>query len=133
MNSILTNISHNDSMFCLMIRRPPRSTRTDTLLPYTTIFRSRHHREMRMPPCARVAARLTSWFETPASRAPHHEVNHSNILPHPEEAPAGPVSKGETRCRAGRSTALADHPPGERQAGCDQRQERKSTRLNCSP
>src|SRR3546814_10451816 len=25
-----------------MIRRPPRSTRTDTLLPYTTLFRSDH-------------------------------------------------------------------------------------------
>src|SRR3546814_20676850 len=27
-------------MFCLRIRRPPRSTRTDTLFPYTTLFRS---------------------------------------------------------------------------------------------
>src|SRR3546814_19194743 len=29
----------------LMIRRPPRSTRTDKLFPYTTLFRSRrlHH------------------------------------------------------------------------------------------
>src|SRR3546814_13229158 len=26
--------------FFLMIRRPPRATRTDTLLPYTTLFRS---------------------------------------------------------------------------------------------
>src|SRR3546814_13765838 len=26
--------------FFLMIRRPPRSTRTDTLCPYTTLFRS---------------------------------------------------------------------------------------------
>src|SRR3546814_1204073 len=26
-----------------MIRRPPRSTRTDTLFPYTTLFRSVHH------------------------------------------------------------------------------------------
>src|SRR3546814_12467562 len=26
----------------LMIRRPPRSTRTDTLFPYTTRFRSQH-------------------------------------------------------------------------------------------
>src|SRR3546814_1277068 len=26
--------------FCVMIRRPPRSTRTDTLFPYTTLFRS---------------------------------------------------------------------------------------------
>src|SRR3546814_8772382 len=28
--------------FFLMIRRPPRSTRTDTLFPYTTLFRSRN-------------------------------------------------------------------------------------------
>src|SRR3546814_12676820 len=27
-------------LFLLMIRRPPRSTRTDTLFPYTTLFRS---------------------------------------------------------------------------------------------
>src|SRR3546814_20142431 len=28
-----------------MIRRPPRSTRTDTLFPYTTLFRSKVHQE----------------------------------------------------------------------------------------
>src|SRR3546814_12725406 len=29
-------------MFCfVLIRRPPRSTRTDTLFPYTTLFRSK--------------------------------------------------------------------------------------------
>src|SRR3546814_11780017 len=28
-------------VFFLMMRRPPRSTRTDTLFPYTTLFRSR--------------------------------------------------------------------------------------------
>src|SRR3546814_5286639 len=27
-------------LFFLMIRRPPRATRTDTLFPYTTLFRS---------------------------------------------------------------------------------------------
>src|SRR3546814_1535536 len=37
-----------------MIRRPPRSTRTDTLYPYTTLFRSRRrvayrHRRSRLP------------------------------------------------------------------------------------
>src|SRR3546814_19623712 len=31
------------SIFFVMIRRPPRSTRTDTLFPYTTLFRSRRH------------------------------------------------------------------------------------------
>src|SRR3546814_5707540 len=30
-----------------MIRRPPRSTRTDTLFPYTTLFRSLPHRAHR--------------------------------------------------------------------------------------
>src|SRR3546814_13538084 len=29
------------TFFFLMIRRPPRSTRTDTLFPYTTLFRSK--------------------------------------------------------------------------------------------
>src|SRR3546814_2710794 len=28
-------------MFFLMLLRPPRSTRTDTLFPYTTLFRSK--------------------------------------------------------------------------------------------
>src|SRR3546814_1762196 len=31
----------------LMIRRPPRSTRTDTLFPYTTLFRSAHRHLVR--------------------------------------------------------------------------------------
>src|SRR3546814_13093144 len=37
-SSILVSILF--SFFFLMIRRPPRSTRTDTLFPYTTLFRS---------------------------------------------------------------------------------------------
>src|SRR3546814_15146115 len=31
------------SLFFVIARRPPRSTRTDTLLPYTTLFRSGLH------------------------------------------------------------------------------------------
>src|SRR3546814_11845503 len=38
----------NVSVFFLMIRRPPRSTRTDTLFPYTTLFRSTEHKN-RLP------------------------------------------------------------------------------------
>src|SRR3546814_17762998 len=33
--------------FFLRIRRPPRSTRTDTLFPYTTLFRSRYGEHLR--------------------------------------------------------------------------------------
>src|SRR3546814_6457932 len=32
--------------FFLMIRRPPRSTRTDTLFPYTTLFRSNRRKSL---------------------------------------------------------------------------------------
>src|SRR3546814_2853219 len=40
-----------------MIRRPPRSTRTDTLFPYTTLFRSRRGRPL---PAARPRGVTTS-------------------------------------------------------------------------
>src|SRR3546814_5288601 len=38
-----------------MIRRPPRSTRTDTLFPYTTLFRSRVCRALYLNVCRTVA------------------------------------------------------------------------------
>src|SRR3546814_1606691 len=43
-----------------MLRRPPRSTRTDTLLPYTTLFRSvaRHHIAAVQDPAVRAGGRL---------------------------------------------------------------------------
>src|SRR3546814_17562088 len=40
-----------------MIRRPPRSTRTDTLFPYTTLFRSARHRRRAGRGGRRVSAR----------------------------------------------------------------------------
>src|SRR3546814_7377703 len=66
-----------------MIRLPPRSTRTDTLFPYTTLFRShvprpgrhegrprrpRHHRGVRRLPVPRVR-RLRPAGEAPAGAA----------------------------------------------------------------
>src|SRR3546814_3272264 len=49
-------------VFFLMIRRPPRSTRTDTLFPYTTLFRSRalarcRCAQRRVPANRKIAAR----------------------------------------------------------------------------
>src|SRR3546814_4553064 len=41
----------------LMIRRPPRSTRTDTLFPYTTLFRSNFAHEVGAVPTADARAR----------------------------------------------------------------------------
>src|SRR3546814_12938815 len=45
------------SFFFLMIRRPPRSTRTDTLFPYTTLFRS----HAGSPPMAWELHQVTDW------------------------------------------------------------------------
>src|SRR3546814_9437832 len=47
--------------FFLMIRRPPRSTRTDTLFPYTTLFRS---------PLLETVGELPPWAEWIAGFAP---------------------------------------------------------------
>src|SRR3546814_10587413 len=41
-----------------MIRRPPRSTRTDTLFPYTTLFRSKRRQEETV-----MAASLEFYFD----------------------------------------------------------------------
>src|SRR3546814_7493092 len=43
-----------------MIRQPPRSTRTDTLFPYTTLFRSAASSSSTTPPGERRANRLSA-------------------------------------------------------------------------
>src|SRR3546814_20752127 len=56
-----TPVVMSQCIFFLMIRRPPRSTRTDTLFPYTTLFRSRGAVLRLLPAgirCARPDARL---------------------------------------------------------------------------
>src|SRR3546814_14461217 len=50
-------------VFFLMIRRPPRSTRTDTLVPYTTLFRSK----------------LGIFRHSTSSKAPTQGMNHDAI------------------------------------------------------
>src|SRR3546814_3793468 len=47
-------------IFFLMIRRPPRSTRTDTLFPYTTLFRSRYEE---VAGFANATLHLAPWFD----------------------------------------------------------------------
>src|SRR3546814_2541565 len=58
-------------LFFLMIRRPPRSTRTDTLFPYTTLFRSpRSPRAGRRAPSSFAACAPARCRCEPATR-PH--------------------------------------------------------------
>src|SRR3546814_12804564 len=51
-----------------MIRRPPRSTRTDTLFPYTTLFRSRISCGISNGPCSQPSAlRVASTSSLPSA------------------------------------------------------------------
>src|SRR3546814_9941155 len=76
-DTILSLRLHCEVFFFLMIRRPPRSTRTDTLFPYTTLFRSApapatHRRPTRAgcrPPSA-PAAKRPAVAEVPARPPP---------------------------------------------------------------
>src|SRR3546814_1533848 len=64
-----------------MIRRPPRSTRTDTLFPYTTLFRSGGYhcdasgsataKEAPAKPRNRPSSRVCSKLPTPARSEEH--------------------------------------------------------------
>src|SRR3546814_1046737 len=70
-----------------MLRRPPRSTRTDTLFPYPTLFRSRTVRG-----CVWIRGVLARAVRWPAAvRAPAHgqrgrRSRHSPGKPHPPSA-----------------------------------------------
>src|SRR3546814_19202690 len=73
-----------------MIRRPPRSTRTDTLFPYTTLFRSmlRHHMRIGGADADRGARRnaITAIFEileSAARKARHRGHEPQRLLERP--------------------------------------------------
>src|SRR3546814_2342714 len=73
-----------------MIRRPPRSTRTDTLFPYTTLFRSRSRRRRAPvlgsgPPPRRVPSASGSASPTPCGSRwpPSHPARPADRGPGP--------------------------------------------------
>src|SRR3546814_7738284 len=60
---LLSSVRISAFIFFLRIRRPPRSTRTDTLFPYTTLFRSpaRARRHCPAPPAGSLGSRSRGW------------------------------------------------------------------------
>src|SRR3546814_3490968 len=101
-----------------MLRRPPRSTRTDTLFPYTTLFRSRLL--LRRPQTRNLV--LLRQTETATQ----------------SECPAAAVDSRERTAGCDRQGARrADGAGNPRAVGseCDSLYslDRKSTRLNSSP
>src|SRR3546814_15064465 len=67
--------------FFLMIRRPPRSTRTDTLFPYTTLFRSpgRARADGRRRTLCR-GSRLVHGQDRPARRSEEHTSELQSLM-----------------------------------------------------
>src|SRR3546814_5744886 len=70
--------------FFIMIRRPPRSTRTDTLFPYTTLFRSyRDRRATDGAGCWRAAAAAPFPPVAAGRRRFDSQADEATPLPHP--------------------------------------------------
>src|SRR3546814_3597348 len=67
-----------------MIRRPPRSTRTDTLFPYTTLFRS-EPRDYRINPQHWPVHALPSNCSVIGSRAPLNQRSSARSEEHTSE------------------------------------------------
>src|SRR3546814_12279342 len=61
-------------LFVLMIRRPPRSTLTDTLFPYTTLFRSEGRSSASTPTRRRGARRPRTRTQTRGRNRPSLSV-----------------------------------------------------------
>src|SRR3546814_20958689 len=97
-----------------MIRRPPRATRTDTLFPYTTLFRS-----------GDIDAGNAALFGRPAGpRAGDHDLQFA--IKRMDEAPRPfGLDRGFQRLEL-----LGDVPADE--DGLNREGDRKSTRLNSS-
>src|SRR3546814_2197748 len=77
-----------------MIRRPPRSTRTDTLFPYTTLFRSRRGRG-RFPDPAQPAAGLSDRHEPSTSSGAGAFPGRLLVIGHSLRTSAAPPGRSE--------------------------------------
>src|SRR3546814_2740108 len=122
--------------FFLYIRLPPRSTRTDTLFPYTTLFRSPYKR--------RVNVNLTNCFSymTERAAAPFRPSQHSVQVgcdmrrtaivwrtsqdAHHNRRTVDPAAASRRLCQRSQNRR---HRAGE---GGGNGRDRKSTRLNSS-
>src|SRR3546814_6903583 len=125
----------------LMIRRPPRSTRTDTLFPYTTLFRSPHKQNAQRPTASNTAAIAVTPDNQPSASpdASSGKIGHDPMtLParvatveaasgkHPDRASASPSGADATILPAAFTPVSAQ---GASAAG-QTPQDRTSTRLN---
>src|SRR3546814_19429700 len=99
-----------------MIRRPPRSTRTYTLVPYTTLFRSR--REVNVQANGTDQKEIAEGLDAIDAAAFKAALSNAST-PVTVVATDGPFGRAGLTCSA--VSSVCDSPP-----------DRKSTRLNSS-
>src|SRR3546814_1205369 len=66
--------------FFLMMRRPPRSTRTDTLFPYTTLFRSASREGSCALPADRSITRVATAAQSVIARSEEHTSELQSLM-----------------------------------------------------
>src|SRR3546814_20005463 len=93
-----------------MIRRPPRSTRTDTLLPYTTLFRS-------VPNGSSVSLRISTYSIAEVAR---HMFSWPSAVRGRRVSPLGTAPFAQTGDLLNRYRAYR-LDPADRSSGCGDR------------
>src|SRR3546814_10059284 len=117
-----------------MIRRPPRSTRTDTLFPYTTLFRSGTYT---WDPSASGAARFTAPGSASAASPPDASTASMTRAPGGSSWTPGAMTAPATWTTTGPAGVVVDEVAGgavtsTRGSVASTGGDRKSTRLNSS-
>src|SRR3546814_3810142 len=101
---MLVFIGYVRFFFFLMIRRPPRSTRTDTLFPYTTLFRSDAvDIRLRAEVVAQVGRRVTEQVAHHVLRARSLDLHRRDVGL--EDRDVHPPSAGDARERSEEHTS----------------------------
>src|SRR3546814_10509358 len=119
-----------------MIRRPPRSTRTDTLFPYTTLFRSHRAKELIMSGEQFTAQEALAWGLVnkvlPAAELLAATLEAAaRIVGNPPRAVQMIKQCIHTGLQADIDTGLVLEAVGhQRLTSSEDRRDRKSTRLN---
>src|SRR3546814_3574255 len=103
-----------------MIRRPPRSTRTDTLFPYTTLFRAPDRKRARSDPCY------------PDRSRPSGPTLHLRAFGHRDHRRTTGATEPVGRSAATRALTAPGYHTGAVDTGQGSDTDRKSTRLNSS-
>src|SRR3546814_18119539 len=109
-----------------MIRRPPRSTRTDTLFPYTTLFRSAGRRR---PATRDIGGGRVPKGDRPGQRCGRLRKNAMSQSPTYNPAPSGNPQSATARAYPNGNPGLGYNPPGVRS---DERRVGKGCDSTCS-